>query len=324
MSLEQNAATGIQINDAADFDNKIFEIIDSIINDCKPLSKSANVARCSCIANNFNVGSPWPVNNTYASMDLLVALFSMLNVSPISEEKAQSMKLDETSLALFYPSLLNHLLPAEKLRTIVHMPAIKSDESVLQVNTAELTKLPNWSILVNVMGHGIKYQDKDVAGISFTRAFFGTVEMPDGQEVPEELMGTVAVAGEPNSVMNSMSTLIFYTNGMMDIGPNITIDETITIGKAIENTANLMFEDSSWQEGYTPEEAKAEIESNANFLMLASSYLMYVLNHQNELKDADGSPAAFAPNPEPSLMPDSNEPLPLIANASSVTKLYLS
>lgn len=323
MSLEQNAATGIQINDAADFDKKIFEIVDSIIDDCKPLSKSANVARCSCIANGFTVGAPWPVNNTYVSMDLLVALFGMLNISPMSEEEAKDLNMDETGLALFYPSLLNHLLPAEKHRTIVHMPAIESNDAVLKLNTVELTKLPNWSILVNVMGHGIKYQDKDVAGLSFARAFFGELQTTDGQEIPEELKGSVAVTGEPKSVMNYLSTFIVFTDGKIDLGPTIVIDETATIGQVIESNSSLMATDTTWYEGDKPEEIKAQIQENAKFVKLMASYLMHILSHQNELKDAEGKPAAFAPNPEPTTKLDPTDPMPLMANAASVTNLYL-
>ncbi len=352
----------ICFTDAADFDKSIHELIDGVIADAAPLSKAVNVGRCSSIKNNFADGAPWPTDTAYVSIDMLLAIFGFLEIKPdVFGDKNADEQSNSVEGDLYLPLIANHLLPAEKLRTIVHMaPQVANGEDLklntaeliklpqwsvlinvmdanhllpaeklrtivhmapqvangedLKLNTAELIKLPQWSVLINVMEHDIKYLGKEVAGISFARSFIGQIQnAPD--DMPEELKASVKVSGEPASVMNYLSTLIFFKDGKFDLGPTIAIDETTTVGQSIDATFAFFNDnlfDSTWIEGENVEEVKAQAAENHEFVKLIVSYLSYVLKHSDELKDAQGNKTSFAANPSANTRIDPNDPFELI------------
>ena len=316
----------ICFTDAADFDKSIHELIDGVIADAAPLSKAVNVGRCSSIKNNFADGAPWPIDTAYVSIDMLLAIFGFLEIKPDAfGDKNEQEQNNSVEGDLYLPLIANHLLPAEKLRTIVHMAPQVANGEDLKLNTAELIKLPQWSVLINVMDHDIKYLGKEVAGISFARSFIGQIpNAPD--DMPDELKASVKVAGEPASVMNYLSTLIFFKDGKFDLGPTIAIDETTTVGQSIDATFAFFNDnlfDSTWIEGENVEEVKAQAAENHEFVKLIVSYLSYVLKHSDELKDAQGNKTSFAANPSANTRIDPNDPFELIGTPETVTHLYL-
>ena len=113
----------------------------------------------------------WDYDAVYASVDVMMASLATATNGVFAENL-----MDEEDAGIFdyhqkYIRLATHFLCLQKLRTVVNMPYVPLDFLSFRQSAKKLSQLPQWSVVMNVMGNELTYNDEDICAISFCSGY---------------------------------------------------------------------------------------------------------------------------------------------------------
>ena len=236
----------------------------------------------------------WPLDTCYVSLNTVSALFQLIPTDSY-QYNDQTERLNHTLI----PAILSGIFAWDKVRNIVHVNNKQLDRSLLDCPCASLAKLPQWAICFNTVEQNLLWNERPVAGVIFYRYFLS--------KQPSAITGTPFNAnngldGEPDATINNLSTIVIYHNGEMDIGPYIELNAPGSINSYLDNMANRLQASSDVIEmsaDHSNEELQKMAMDSTQRSREIFTLLAYLFKNLDQLKNAKGEKASFAPNPEP-------------------------
>ena len=307
---------------AEDFDQKLLPTIAKYLQPYGPMIGALINVRASAILRDAaSLGLPaWPYESTYVCMDGILSIFQLLKTRGLLQDAPKNPNEDDEIMEMIYaPSILSSLLPWEKSRNIVHLNKKEFAPELLDCSSGLLAKMPAWAVCFNLVGQGFDWNGHEVAGVIFSRYFLS--KHPEAEADLGTPIEAQAIGDEVPGVINNMNSVIIFADGTFDLGPYCSMSNDQTIAQFFNSLSDSLEANSDLIDG-ADEKQIEELKEMANHTAERGrrffSYLVYLIQHLDELKDAEGNKVSFLPNPGPVVV-DNQVTIPSI----NIQPLYL-
>ncbi|WP_317382878.1 hypothetical protein [Anaerobiospirillum succiniciproducens] len=230
----------------------------------------------------------WDYDAVYASVDVMMASLATATNGVFAENL-----MDEEDAGIFdyhqkYIRLATHFLCLQKLRTVVNMPYVPLDFLSFRQSAKKLCKLPQWSVVMNVMGNELTYNHEDISAISFCSGY----QASDNQSAKRR--------GQKTKPYRFLNLMAYVTESRYFHICDIPLDDSKTILDCLDAARNRLI---TYRKNRPPHERYSDreiLEFSNNDITFASEmlcYLLYLLDNLDKLHTASGKRASFRPNP---------------------------
>lgn len=230
----------------------------------------------------------WDYDAVYASVDVMMASLATATNGVFAENL-----MDEEDAGIFdyhqkYIRLATHFLCLQKLRTVVNMPYVPLDFLSFRQSAKKLSKLPQWSVVMNVMGNELTYNHEDISAISFCSGY----QASDNQAAKRR--------GQKTKPYRFLNLMAYVTESRYFHICDIPLDDSKTILDCLDAARNRLI---TYRKNRPPHERYSDreiLEFSNNDITFASEmlcYLLYLLDNLDKLHTASGKRASFRPNP---------------------------
>lgn len=230
----------------------------------------------------------WDYDAVYASVDVMMASLATATNGVFAENL-----MDEEDAGIFdyhqkYIRLATHFLCLQKLRTVVNMPYVPLDFLSFRQSAKKLCKLPQWSVVMNVMGNGLSYNDAEIRALSFCSGY----QASDNQAAKRK--------GHKTKPYRFLNLMAYITEHQYFHICDIPLDDSKTILDCLDAARNRLI---TYRKNRPPHERYSDREilefSNIDITFASEMlcYLLYLLDNLDKLHTASGKRASFRPNP---------------------------
>ena len=328
-SSDNAAATSNNV--PTDLDNNLLAWVKQYL---KPYEVLTNALHNVRISSEFNMAPnipSWPKQHVFCSTDAILTIYNMLSERGAfgAEHSAELERLVKSGASeevilekmLYTPSLICSLLPWEKERCIFHVKKQELPAELLDTKTSLAARLPQWGMCFNLENEDMSWDNRRMIGIIFSRYFIS--KPPQNQLSPEALQEMVkpSVEGEEPSIINNLVSTVVFEDGSFDLGPFVPLDDNITFNQFLNQletdiTKNLDPNTTSPEEIAKTKQMAQDTTARSRVLF---KYLVYALQHMDQVKDKHGEAATIPPHPQIIVTKDN----PKIISAEIVRQFYI-
>ena len=255
----------------------------------------------------------WDYDAVYASVDVMMASLATATNGVFAENL-----MDEEDAGIFdyhhkHIRLTTHFLCLQKLRTVVNMPYVPLDFLSFRQSAKKLCKLPQWSVVMNVMGNELTYNDEDICAISFCSGY----QASDNQSAKRK--------GQKTKPYRFLNLMAYVSDRQYFHICDIPLDDSKTILDCLDAARNRLI---SYRKNRPPHERYSDrqiLEFSNHDITFASEmlcYLLYLLDNLDKLHTASGKRASFRPNPPKDLYMETFKSR-IYSNHKRASNLYL-
>lgn len=255
----------------------------------------------------------WDYDAVYASVDAVMASLATATNGVFAENFK-----DEEDAGIFdyhhkHIRLTTHFLCLQKLRTVVNMPYVPLDFLSFRQSAKKLSQLPQWSVVMNVMGNGLSYNDAEIRALSFCSGY----QASDNQSAKRK--------GHKTKPYRFLNLMAYITEHQYFHICDIPLDDSKTILDCLDAARNRLI---TYRKNRPPHERYSDREilefSNIDITFASQmlSYLIYLLDNLDNLHTASGKRASFRPNPPKDLYMETFKSR-IYSNHKRASNLYL-